>query len=80
MIEIITCLPNAEEEMLDDDLEHIDIENAILKGRLEKRLTRDVRGTRYALKVQRWMADWCMSFVGFVRNKIRLLSRFMLCR
>lgn len=50
---------------MDDDLERIDIENAILKGRLEKRLTRDVHGTRYALKVQRWMADWCMSFDRF---------------
>ncbi len=36
---------------MDDDLERIDIENAILKGRLEKRLTRDIHGTRYALKV-----------------------------
>ncbi|MEX2490734.1 MAG: hypothetical protein WD425_03120 [Nitrospirales bacterium] len=27
---------HAEEEMLDDELERIDIENAILKGRIEK--------------------------------------------
>ena len=36
--------------MLDNELERIDIENAILKGRLEKRLTRDVHGTRYRIK------------------------------
>lgn len=41
---------HAEEEMLDDELERIDIENAILKGRIEKRLTEDVRGTRYRME------------------------------
>nr|VFK18655.1 MAG: Domain of unknown function (DUF4258) [Candidatus Kentron sp. LPFa]VFK33016.1 MAG: Domain of unknown function (DUF4258) [Candidatus Kentron sp. LPFa] len=35
---------HAEEEMLDDDLERKDIENAILKGRIEKKMTRDSRG------------------------------------
>jgi len=37
---------HAEDEMLDDGLERDDIENAILKGRIEKRLTKDIRGTR----------------------------------
>ena len=41
---------HAEEEMLDDDLERIDIENAILKGCIEKRMTQDIRGTRYRLE------------------------------
>jgi hypothetical protein len=41
---------HAEEEMLDDELERIDIENAILKGRIEKKLTEDVRGTRYRIE------------------------------
>lgn len=41
---------HAEDEMLDDDLERDDIENAILKGRIERRLTTDVRGTRYRIK------------------------------
>jgi len=41
---------HAEEEMLDDDLERIDIENAILKGYIEKRMTQDIRGTRYRLE------------------------------
>ena len=36
--------------MLDDELERIDIENAILKGRIEKKLTEDVRGTRYRIE------------------------------
>ena len=33
-----------------DDLERRDIENAILKGRIEKRMTRDPRGTRYRIE------------------------------
>lgn len=41
---------HAEEEMLDDDLEREDVENAILKGRIEKKLTHDARGTRYRIE------------------------------
>jgi len=41
---------HAEEEMNDDNLERIDIENAILKGKIQKRLTRDPRGPRYRLE------------------------------
>ena len=41
---------HAEEEMLDDDLERRDIENAILKGRVEKKMTHDFRGTRYRIE------------------------------
>ncbi len=37
---------HAEDEMLDDKLERLDVENAILKGRIDKKLTRDRRGTR----------------------------------
>ncbi len=37
---------HAEEEMLDDDLERKDVENAILNGRIEKKMTHDERGTR----------------------------------
>jgi hypothetical protein len=33
--------------MLDDDLERADMENAILKGKITKKLTHDPRGTRY---------------------------------
>ena len=40
----------AEEEMLDDDLERKDVENAILRGRIEKKLTHDSRGTRYRIE------------------------------
>ncbi len=40
---------HAENEMLDDELTRADIENAILKGRIEKTLTHDVRGTRYRI-------------------------------
>lgn len=41
---------HAEEEMLDDDLQRKDIENAILKGRIEKKMTHDERGIRYRLE------------------------------
>ncbi len=41
---------HAEDEMLDDDLERKDIENAILKGRVEKKMTHDERGTRYRIE------------------------------
>jgi len=41
---------HAEEEMLDDDLDRIDVENAILKGMIERRMTHDERGTRYRIE------------------------------
>ncbi|MBW2331677.1 MAG: DUF4258 domain-containing protein [Deltaproteobacteria bacterium] len=41
---------HAEDEMLDDELERKDIENAILKGRIEKKMTKDLRGTRYRIE------------------------------
>ena len=34
---------HAEEEMLDDDLDRMDVENAILKGLIERRMTHDER-------------------------------------
>ncbi len=41
---------HAEEEMLDDELERNDIENAIFNGRIEKKMTMDIRGTRYRIE------------------------------
>jgi len=41
---------HAEDEMLEDDLERRDVEYAILKGKIDKRLTRDIRGTRYRIE------------------------------
>ncbi len=41
---------HAEDEMLDDDLERKDIENAILKGEIDKKMTHDERGTRYRIE------------------------------
>jgi uncharacterized protein DUF4258 len=38
---------HANEEMSNDELRAIDVENAILTGKIVKRFTRDVRGTRY---------------------------------
>jgi hypothetical protein len=35
--------------MVDDRLERKDVENAILKGRIDKKMTHDVRGTRYLI-------------------------------
>lgn len=40
---------HAEDEMFADNLERADVENAILHGRVDKRLTLDPRGTRYRL-------------------------------
>jgi hypothetical protein len=41
---------HAEEEMLDDQLARADVENAILRGKVEKKLLEDVRGTRYRIE------------------------------
>lgn len=41
---------HAEDEMWADNLERPDLENAILKGRVEKRLTKDPRGIRYRVE------------------------------
>lgn len=41
---------HAEEEMWADGLERLDIERCILRGRIEKRMSRDVRGTRYRIE------------------------------
>ena len=38
---------HAEEEMVDDRLSRSDVEQAILSGTVEKKLTRDRRGSRY---------------------------------
>jgi len=40
---------HAEEEMAEDGLERKDLENAILHGKIDKKMTRDVRGTRYRI-------------------------------
>ncbi len=41
---------HAEDELLDDRLSRFDVENAVLKGRIEKKLTEDFRGTRYRIE------------------------------
>ncbi len=41
---------HAEDEMLDDGLERDDIEYAILKGRIQRKLSADVCGTRYRVE------------------------------
>ncbi len=41
---------HAEEELLDDELERKDIENAILQGRIEKKMKEDMRGMRYRME------------------------------
>jgi len=40
---------HAEEEMAEDGLERKDLENAILRGKIDKKMTHDVRGTRYRI-------------------------------
>ncbi len=39
-----------EEEMWADRLERLDIERCILRGRIKKQMTEDVRGTRYRIE------------------------------
>jgi len=41
---------HAEDEMAEDGFERKDVENALLRGRVEKKLTRDPRGTRYQVE------------------------------
>ena len=41
---------HAEAEMLDDRLERRGIENAILKGRIQRKLSEDIRGVRYRIE------------------------------
>lgn len=41
---------HAEEEMREDHVERRDIEYAILNGKVEQRLTHDIRGTRYRIE------------------------------
>ena len=41
---------HAEEELMNDNLERKDLENAISKGRIEKKLTKDIRGVRYRIE------------------------------
>jgi hypothetical protein len=41
---------HAEDEMAEDGFERADIENAILKGFVQKKLTRDPRGTRFRVE------------------------------
>ena len=48
---------HAEDEMADDKLERTDIENAIFKGRIEKKLTQDIRGTRYRIEGHQKMEE-----------------------
>lgn len=41
---------HAEEEMAEDDFERQDVENAILQGFIQKKLTHNTRGTRYRIE------------------------------
>ncbi len=54
---------HAEEEMAEDAFERPDVENAILQGAVDKKLTRDPRETRYRIEGPaldgRWMHVIC---------------------
>ena len=41
---------HAEEELAEDNFNRTDLENAILTGRIEKKMTKDLRGTRYRIE------------------------------
>ena len=44
-----TMSEHAYDEMDNDDLDGLDVEAALLSGRIERALTRDPRGTRYVV-------------------------------
>jgi hypothetical protein len=56
---------HAEDEMGSDELERQDIEHAILTGRIEKKLTHDLRGTRYRIEGH-----------AYDRRRIHVICRF----
>ncbi len=41
---------HAEEEREEDDLDVVDLESAVINGKIVKKLTHDPRGTRYVLR------------------------------
>ncbi len=41
---------HAEEEMAEDAFERPDVENAIMRGFIQKKMTHDARGTRYRIE------------------------------
>ena len=41
---------HVEEKMIRESLSRGDIENAVLKGRIDRKLTHDARGTRYRIE------------------------------
>ena len=41
---------HAEDEMREDQLKRSDVEHAILKGKIDRKLTKDIRGTRYKIE------------------------------
>lgn len=41
------AIPHFFEEMADDGMDILDVESAILNGRIKRRFTRDLRGARY---------------------------------
>lgn len=43
------AIPHFFEEMANDDLDMIDIEMAIMKGKIRRRFSRDPRGVRYEI-------------------------------
>lgn len=60
---------HAEEEMAEDAFERPDLENAILHGWIDKRLTRDPRRTRYRIAGP-GLDGGCMSYAGSARRGI----------
>ena len=61
---MITIYPRTRKiEMAEDGFERKDVENALQRGTVEKKLTRDPRGTRYQVEGPacdgRWMQVLC---------------------
>ena len=41
------AIPHFFEEMTDDDMDMLDVESAVLNGKIRRRFRRDLRGARY---------------------------------
>lgn len=64
--------------MLGDELERVDIENAVLKGKIEKKLTKDIRGIRYRIEGQAMDGRLIHAICRYKENgSLIIITRYM---
>ena len=64
---------HAMEEMAEDDLDILDVEHAILNGRVVKRSKRDARGIKYILEGLTFDSEKLIGIVGRLGASARFL-------